>query len=342
MENLCAVEVVLYRQEERRVFGDLSQVPLRHVVELAVLRELVEEGAELAGLGERGHPQNEVTRHVILGDRLERFEVLMPAREHVKPQRRAAVVGYGAYATSRSSASTSSSSSVSSAKTISRRPEATLEVKPVARSAALRARSARAGSTFGTLRGLVFAPAQRAARSAARTDSPRLTIWRTSRRRPSLSGTASTARACPSLSSPRSTSASTSSGSSSSRRRFETVGFALPTRSDRSPSESPNSSISNAYARASSTAESCSRATFSTRLRTSESRSSASRTSAGSVGTPASRAARQRRSPAISSKPPAERGRTTTGCTKPWARIESASALVASLSKRLRGWRGFG
>ena len=49
------------------------------------------------------------------------------------------------------------------------------------------------------------APAQRAARSAARTDSPCRTIWRASRRRPSWSGTASTARAWPSVSSPRST-----------------------------------------------------------------------------------------------------------------------------------------
>ena len=116
--------------------------------------------------------------------------------------------------------------------------------KPVKRSAALRTRSASAGSTFGTLRGLVFAPAQRAARSAARTDIPRRTIWRASRLRPSWSGTASTARAWPSVSSPRSTRPSTSSGSSSRRRRFETVGLALPTRSARSPSESSNSSSS--------------------------------------------------------------------------------------------------
>ena len=40
--------------------------------------------------------------------------------------------------------------------------------------------------------------------------------------------------------------ASTSSGSSSRRTRFETVGFELPTRSATSPSDSPNSSISNA------------------------------------------------------------------------------------------------
>ena len=52
---------------------------------------------------------------------------------------------------------------------------------------------------------------------------------------------------------------------------------------------------------ASSTAESCSRATFSTSASRSVSRSSASRTSAGRVSRPASRAARQRRSPAISS-----------------------------------------
>ena len=69
------------------------------------------------------------------------------------------------------------------------------------------------------------APAQRASRSAARTDRPWRTIRRASRRRPPLSGTASTARACPSVSSPRSTMARMSSGSSSSRSRFEIAGF---------------------------------------------------------------------------------------------------------------------
>src|SRR4051812_45209303 len=57
---------------------------------------------------------------------------------------------------------------------------------------------------------------------------------------------------------------------------------------------------------------------------------------------PASRAARQRRSPAISSYPPSSRGRRTTGWISPCALIDSASPLPASPSKRLRGCFGFG
>ncbi len=87
--------------------------------------------------------------------------------------------------------------------------------------------------------------------------------------------------------------------------------------------------------------ERSSRATFSIRPSRSVSRSSASRITAGTVVAPASRAARQRRSPAISSYPPLRRGRRTTGWITPCERIESARPAVASWSKRFRGWRGF-
>ena len=90
--------------------------------------------------------------------------------------------------------------------------------------------------------------------------------------------------------SPRASIQSTSSGNSSSRSRLDTTGFDLPTRFATSPSESSNSSTREAYARASSTGESCSRATFSTSPRRSESRSPTSRTTAGSVAIPADRA----------------------------------------------------
>ena len=67
---------------------------------------------------------------------------------------------------------------------------------PVRRSAATRARSPRTGSAgWACRRGLVRAPAVRAARSASRTESPRSAIRFASRRRSSCSGTASTARA---------------------------------------------------------------------------------------------------------------------------------------------------
>src|SRR5207244_888912 len=66
------------------------------------------------------------------------------------------------------------------------------------------------------------------------------------------------------------------------------------------------------------------------------------RTTAGTVSRPASRAARQRRSPATISKPPTPRGRTSSGWMTPCRRTDSASPEAASGSKRRRGWRGFG
>ena len=45
--------------------------------------------------------------------------------------------------------------------------------------------------------------------------------------------------------------------------------------------------------------------------------------------------ARQRRSPAISSYPPAVRGWTMTGCNTPRSRIESASAIERSVVEAL-------
>jgi hypothetical protein len=50
-------------------------------------------------------------------------------------------------------------------------------------------------------------------------------------------------------------------------------------------------------------------------------------------------AARQRRSPAISSKKP-PRSRTMSGCTMPCSRMESASSRSASSENSLRGWSG--
>ena len=188
------------------------------------------------------------------------------------------------------------------ARTRSRRgPRATRAVKPVSRSIASRTRAASAGSTARLAARLRFAPASCAARSAARDREALLDDPLREPRRPSWSGTASTARAWPSVSSPRATIQSTSSGRSSSRTRFETSASRLPTRSATSPSERSNSSMQQRVARASSTGDSCSRATFSTSASSSVSRSSASRTSAGSVGEARLRAARQRRSPAISS-----------------------------------------
>src|SRR5215210_2369259 len=243
---------------------------------------------------------------------------------------------------SRPSASVSSASSRSSANGISTRVGVTFGRKPVRRWNARDARSASAGSTdFERVR-YVRAPIARAARSVARTDSPSLTTRFASRRLSAWPGAASTARACPSVNSPRASIQRMSSGSSSSRSRFETLDADRATRSAIPPTARPNSSISTAYARASSTADSCSRATFSTSDRSSDSLSSASRTSAGTLARPASPAARQRRSPAISSYPPAGRDLTTTGWSRPCASIERARPEPASGSNRRRGWRGFG
>ena len=54
------------------------------------------------------------------------------------------------------------------------------------------------------------------------------------------------------------------------------------------------------------------------------------------------RAARQRRSPAISSYVPPATGRTRTGCSTPRTLIDSASASSDSSSNRRRGWCGLG
>ena len=116
-----------------------------------------------------------------------------------------------------------------------------------------------------------------------------------------------------------------------------------PTRAATSETESPNASTSAAYPRASSTALRSSRATFSTSASSSESRSSARRTSAGTDASPAWRAARSRRSPAMSSYVPSPRSRTTIGCSRPSAAMERASPSSASTSNarprlpRIRG-----
>ena len=95
-----------------------------------------------------------------------------------------------------------------------------------------RARAVVSAGSTGELAALgrARAPAQRAARSAARTDMPLRTIRRARRRRSSWSGTASTARACSSVSCPLDEREDVL-GRSSSRSRFDTLGLERPTRS---------------------------------------------------------------------------------------------------------------
>ena len=70
-------------------------------------------------------------------------------------------------------------------------------------------------------------------------------------------------------------------------------------------------------------------------------RSSASRVMTGTSGRFKSCAARQRRSPAISSKN-SPRWRTMSGCTMPCSRMESESSFNASAENSLRGWSADG
>ena len=71
MNDLGADEVVLDREQEALVVRDLDQRALGQLVELRVMGQLEQERAELAGLRERRHAQDEVARHVVLVDRLE-------------------------------------------------------------------------------------------------------------------------------------------------------------------------------------------------------------------------------------------------------------------------------
>src|SRR5262249_1964773 len=66
------------------------------------------------------------------------------------------------------------------------------------------------------------------------------------------------------------------------------------------------------------------------------------RTTAGMVVLPARFEASQRRSPAINWNLPLGPGRSTTGCTTPLARIESANSFNESSLMRRRGWEGLG
>ena len=103
---------------------------------------------------------------------------------------------------------------------------------PVRRSRLSFTRAASAGSTASSCAASSARPTSgRLARRRAPTCPARRSCGRAGGGRPGP-GTASTARAWPSESSPRSTIASTSSGSSSSRSLFEIAGFERPTRSD--------------------------------------------------------------------------------------------------------------
>ena len=245
---------------------------------------------------------------------------------------------------SRSSASASSSSWTSPSIGTWSPAAPTLASKPVSSLTASLIRAASAGSTVVTRRSFVLAPGP-ASRPLGGAHREAL-----ARRSASRAGAARRGRAprAPRGHGPRSarcrpTIASTSSGSSSRRMRFETVGFDRPTRSATSPSESPNSSISTAYARASSIG----REVFARDVldeaeqeRVAVVRFAHDCRHASRARLRVRRASGARRRSARSR--PRAAGRTTTGWIRPCALIDSARPLPASPSKRLRGCFGFG
>src|SRR5207248_6865215 len=77
------LEVVLEGEEERPVAGQLAQRSLQLVVEVVVTSDLRQEGARAARLAQGRHPEEDLASVVVLGDRLERLEVLEPETEHL-------------------------------------------------------------------------------------------------------------------------------------------------------------------------------------------------------------------------------------------------------------------
>ena len=142
-----------------------------------------------------------------------------------------------------------------------------------------------------------------------------------SSRRPQWSASVSSAFPWPFESSPSLISSIASSGSSSRRTVCARSLRLRPRRRARSAVVTCRSSRSDAIVRASSITVRSSRATSrSARARARPRRRPRSSTSAGIVGRPAIYEARQRRSPAISWYPPAERGWTMIGCSTPRSR----------------------
>ncbi len=84
MEALRPAEVFLHREQERAVARELGELPLRHVVELAVVGELVEEVRQPAVVRHGRHLQEDAARVGVLRDRLEGLELLEPQTEHRK------------------------------------------------------------------------------------------------------------------------------------------------------------------------------------------------------------------------------------------------------------------
>src|SRR5215207_3334593 len=151
---------------------------LRLGIELRVHADGCDEAWEPAVPFEAGHTKDELAHQFVLVGRLEKLDVLHPGPHLRITIRRGAQLRA-------SSDSTISANATSSSNGISMRVSVTFTVAPIIASSDLRARSASAGSIRGDFRGFVCAPAQRAARSVARTERPCATTFRASARRSS-------------------------------------------------------------------------------------------------------------------------------------------------------------
>ena len=186
------------------------------------------------------------------------------------------------------------------------------------------------------------APAARARASVWRPTSPPATAARASRRRSAWSAASSSARPWPSLSWPAPRRSSTSSGRSSSRSRFETATRQRPTRRPTSSRVSPSSSTSSgAGARLLDRVEVLAGDVLDQRelerggvvVRAHERRDRVAARRA------ARRASGARRRSARSCR---RSGPTSTGCSTPRSRSESASAPSAPSSKLGAAGAGWG
>ena len=78
-----ADEVLLDREQERLVLGELDEPALGHRVEIPVQRDLNDEARRTPRLGQRCHPEEDPSSVLVLRDRLERFDVVEPERVHL-------------------------------------------------------------------------------------------------------------------------------------------------------------------------------------------------------------------------------------------------------------------
>ena len=85
MQAVGADEVLLDREQERLVLGELDEPALRRGVQITVERYLDDEARRTAGLRERRQPEEDLAGFLVLGDRLERFEVIEPKRTRTWP-----------------------------------------------------------------------------------------------------------------------------------------------------------------------------------------------------------------------------------------------------------------